>query len=72
MPTPRLGISGLPVLEGAIEFGVTDWMSAAVQWAPGWNVWSEFDNPGIWLDDNAGTNGPFDVFAGAKIQVLDE
>ena len=47
-------------------------MSAAVQWAPGWNIWSEFDNPQIFPDDNARVNGPFDVFAGAKIQVLGE
>ena len=59
-------------LGGAIEFGLTDWMSAAVQWAPGWNIWSEFDNPQIFPDDNARVNGPFDVFAGAKIQVLGE
>jgi hypothetical protein len=59
-------------LGGAIEYGVTDWMSAAVQWAPGWNIWSEFDNPSILFDDNVRANGPFDVFAGAKIQVLGE
>jgi hypothetical protein len=57
-------------LGGAIEFGVTDWVSAAVQWAPGWNIWSEFDNPTLLLDDNARINGPFDIFAGAKIQVI--
>ena len=27
-------------LGGALEYGVTDWVSAAVQWAPGWNIWS--------------------------------
>ena len=60
-------------LGGALEYGVTDWMSAAVQWAPGWNVWSEFDDPlAPILDDNARANGPFDIFAGAKIQVLGE
>ena len=57
-------------LGGAFEFGVTDWISAAVQWAPGWNIWSEFDNPTFLLDANARINGPFDIFAGAKIQVL--
>ena len=54
-------------LGGALEFGVTDWVSAAVQWAPGWNLWSEFDKPTFPLDDNARANGPFDIFAGAKI-----
>jgi hypothetical protein len=59
-------------LGGALEYGVTDWVSAAVQWAPGWNIWSEFDNPTLLLDDNARANGPFDIFAGAKIQILGE
>jgi hypothetical protein len=59
-------------LGGAVEYGVTDWMSAAVQWAPGWNVWSQFDDPAALLDDNSRLNGPFDVFAGAKIQVVGE
>ncbi len=57
-------------LGGAIEYGVTDSISAAVQWAPGWNIWSEFDNPVVLFNDNTRINGPFDVFAGAKIQVI--
>jgi hypothetical protein len=59
---------------GAVEYGVTDWISAAVQWAPGWNVWSSFyeataaDAP----LDTATVNGPADIFAGAKIQLIGE
>jgi hypothetical protein len=48
----------------ALEFGVNDWISAAVQWAPGFNVSSEFE------DMDAKVNGPYDIFAGAKIQVV--
>ena len=59
-------------LGGAVEYGVTDWMSAALQWAPGWNVWSKFEDPAAPLNDEARINGPFDIFAGAKIQVLGE
>ncbi|MFH2114939.1 MAG: hypothetical protein ABIJ86_10585, partial [Spirochaetota bacterium] len=27
----------------ALEYGVNDWISAAAQWAPGANLWSERD-----------------------------
>lgn len=52
----------------ALEYGVTDAITAAVQWAPGWNVWSD-------VDLNAGTstynvNGLWDLFAGAKFQLV--
>jgi len=61
-------------LGGAVEYGVTDWISAAVQWAPGWYLWSSFyeataaDAP----LDTATVNGPADIFAGAKIQLIGE
>jgi hypothetical protein len=61
-------------LGGAIEFGVIDWISAAVQWAPGWNVWSATENgvivfPGLDYA-NLTANGPYNVFAGAKVQIV--
>jgi len=53
----------------AFEFGVIDWITAAVQWAPGWNVWSQFPdaNPPA---DEATVNGPADIFVGAKFQIV--
>ncbi len=60
-------------LGGAVEFGVVDWISAALQWAPGWTVWSATKNGAIvsGLDyANLTVNGPYDVFAGAKVQVV--
>jgi hypothetical protein len=60
-------------LGGAIEFGVLDWISAAVQWAPGWTVWSATDNGAnvMGLDyANLTANGPYNVFAGAKVQII--
>ena len=62
-------------LGGAIEFGVIDWISAAVQWAPGWNVWSATENgspipPAGFDGANLLANGPYNVFAGAKIQII--
>jgi hypothetical protein len=61
-------------LGGAIEFGVLDWISAAVQWAPGWTIWSATDNgtivaPGIDYA-NLTANGPYNIFAGAKVQII--
>jgi len=56
-------------LGGAAEFGVIDWISAAVQWAPGWNVWSATEN-GTPPYDKLQVNGPYNVFAGAKIQII--
>ncbi len=56
-------------LGGAVEFGVIDWISAAVQWAPGWTVWSATEN-GTPPYDKLLVNGPYNVFAGAKIQII--
>jgi hypothetical protein len=56
-------------LGGAVEFGVIDWISAAVQWAPGWNVWSATEN-GTPPYDKLQVNGPYNVFTGAKIQII--
>ena len=56
-------------LGGAVEFGILDWITAAVQWSPGWNVWSEFPNAGA-PADTATVNVPADIFAGAKIQII--
>jgi hypothetical protein len=70
----ELSLSGFDSLNainlgGAVEFGVIDWISAAVQWAPGWNVWSATEN-GTPPYDKLQVNGPYNIFAGAKIQVI--
>ncbi len=52
----------------ALEYGVTDWITAAVQWAPGWTIWSDVDMAG----SDVNTNGVYDIFAGAKIQIMGE
>ena len=50
----------------AVEYGATDWITAAVQWAPGWTAWSETDD----ADDYDMINGTFGLFAGAKLQLV--
>ena len=53
------------------EYGITDWISGAIQWAPGWNVWSDVDkNLGSKSDVNI--NGVADLFVGAKVQIIGE
>ena len=52
----------------AAEYGVTDWVSAAVQWTPGWYAWSDIAPSGSTAKLNA--NGVDDIFAGAKIQIV--
>ncbi|HRY73031.1 MAG TPA: hypothetical protein P5165_07395 [Spirochaetia bacterium] len=53
----------------AIEYGVNDWISAGIQWAPGWNVWSETDYA-LGAGNTGLVNGIYDLFVGAKIQVV--
>ncbi|MCL2319499.1 MAG: hypothetical protein FWC45_05390 [Treponema sp.] len=59
----------------ALEFGITDWITGAVQWTPGWTPWSDAKAAApsamasqIKGDINA--NGVADLFAGAKIQIV--
>ena len=61
----------------AIEYGVNDWITAAIQWTPGWNLWSTmgFDKqlfgPSTYLYFDQGVLGSYaDLFAGAKIQIV--
>ena len=50
-----------------LEYGVISWISAAIQWAPGINIWSEVD-AGLPVDTVINDMG--DLFVGAKIQVM--
>lgn len=57
-------------LSGAIEYGVTDWLTAGIQWTPGWtfNTDIDFDTP---LQNNKlVSTGVNDLFVGFKAQVL--
>ncbi|MCX7024713.1 MAG: hypothetical protein NT080_08855 [Spirochaetes bacterium] len=58
-------------LGAALEFGVNDWVSAGLRWAPGWNVYTKMDpDPLAFFGADSNMNGPFDLFIGAKIQVI--
>ena len=64
-------------LGAAIEFGAYHWITAAVQWAPGINVWSDVDatlpiDPTIPLFSSSSVRvlDKGDIIIGAKMQVL--
>jgi hypothetical protein len=50
----------------AVEYGIIDWITGAIQWAPGWNAWSDVDMTGR----DANLKGFGDIFVGAKIQII--
>ena len=58
-------------LSFALEYGVTDWVTAALQWTPGWQFASSLqeplDNPAI---ENQKFTGLNDLFIGAKAQIV--
>ncbi|TVR28970.1 MAG: hypothetical protein EA404_15910 [Spirochaetaceae bacterium] len=66
----------------ALEYGVTDWITIAGQWTPGFTVWSNLDadvpNPlrfpatGDDVDGDISVGRWFDLFLGAKLQLIGE
>jgi len=54
----------------ALEYGVLNWLTAAVQWVPGWTPWSDVKAASGVSNTNA--NGVADLFAGLKIQLAGE
>jgi hypothetical protein len=54
-----------------LEYGINDWVSGAVQWAPGATVWSDVDTK-VGASDDINANGLADLFLGAKVQFVGE
>jgi len=52
----------------ALEYGINSWITAAVQWVPGWTPWSNIEPASGFANSN--TNGVGDIFAGAKFQLV--
>jgi hypothetical protein len=62
-------------LSFALEYGVTDWITAALQWTPGWNFATTLDEPVAvqpFGNDNIVVKGLNDLFIGAKVQIIGE
>lgn len=51
----------------AVEYGLTDWVTVAAQWAPGSNLYSDFADYA-----QAAGEGAFELFTGAKLQFIGE
>ena len=61
----------------ALEFGVTSWITGAVQWAPGINMYSKVntqvpnpDNPSVMSSSGVRLLDSGDLFVGAKVQIF--
>ena len=52
----------------ALEYGIIDWITGAIQWVPGVTVWSDLEALTGKKDTNA--NGVADLFLGAKMQII--
>ncbi|MCF7948889.1 MAG: hypothetical protein K9M94_09925, partial [Spirochaetia bacterium] len=63
-------------LGGAIEYGVNEWISAAVQWTPGYTFGATFKSDGTiagdFVEESYTVQGPAEVFIGAKMQIVGE
>lgn len=51
----------------ALEYGITDWLTAGLQWAPGLTLTSDIESDS---DGDLTINTLFDLFAGLKVQVV--
>jgi hypothetical protein len=73
------------ILAFAVEYGVNDWITAAVQWTPALAAWSDVDTAlgipsgqwssypgGLASSSSVNGNGLADIFVGAKIQFIGE
>ena len=54
-------------LGAAVEYGINDWITAAIQWVPGFNIMSEYKLPG---PPTARFRDMGDIFVGAKMQLM--
>jgi hypothetical protein len=58
-------------LGAALEYGITSWITAAIQWAPGINLYSDID---VTLQQNPNASARMfdvgDLFVGAKMQII--
>ena len=64
---PLLESFKLMTVGAAVEYGVTDWISVAVQWTPGWGIYTDIEAAAF---EKGSISGPFDIFAGAKVQLI--
>jgi hypothetical protein len=56
----------------AMEYGLLDWLSPALLWAPGWTPWSVIPKSFNGTPADGNMNGVVDFVVGARIQILGE
>jgi len=58
----------------ALEYGINSWITGAVQWTPGINLWSDVDRVAAPMAVNPSGSGVVsgmgDIFLGAKVQII--
>ncbi|WP_020611967.1 hypothetical protein [Sediminispirochaeta bajacaliforniensis] len=56
----------------AAEYGLNDFVTVALQWAPGYNLYGTTDafDDSPYVTGDASVTGPFELFAGTKVQVI--
>ena len=62
------GTITVPDLGFALEYGITDWITAGLQWAPGVNIGSSIPMAGGAAAGNL--DGPANLFAGVMVQIV--
>jgi hypothetical protein len=69
--TPKQGAIKAVNLGVALEYGIIDWVSFGLQWAPGINVWSDVDMqlPGG-SKSTVNANDVYDLVIGGKILIV--
>ncbi|MHA7880608.1 MAG: hypothetical protein ACX931_12500 [Saccharospirillum sp.] len=61
--------TSITTLSLALEYGINDWITGGLQWAPGFRVAGEVKDHPLY-DDRLDITGANDLFAGAKFQLL--
>ncbi|WP_010255977.1 hypothetical protein [Treponema primitia] len=57
----------------ALEYGIIDWITGAIQWAPGVTIASDVDSAQLSAGgSDVNANGVADLFVGGKIQIIGE
>lgn len=69
IPNPGVGAVSALTLGAAIEFGITDQITGALQWTPAYVISSSFENNPYGTGE-LNANGFMDLFVGAKLQIL--
>ena len=69
LPSDKNSLSAIN-LGLVLEFGINEWITGGIQWAPGINVGAKLDDTGLPYAGDALVNGAYDLQVGAKLQIV--